>query len=459
MKKSFLLLFLIYAQVITFSHAEEYQDTFTWKAGVARIDITPEHPMWLAGYGARTKPSVGTLHTIWAKALVMEDATGKKAVLVTTDLLGIPKGVSDNIRDRLKSKFNLTRDQILLNSSHTHSGPVLQNALSDVYPLDAEQQQKVVQYTRRFEDQVVNLVGTALKSLQPVQLFAQNGVTRFQVNRRNNKEATLVDQTELKGPNDYAVPVIKVVNKAGKLLAITFGYACHPTVLDGYQFSGDYVGFAQLELEKAHPGTMALFFQGAGADQNPMPRRTLALAKQHGRTLAVAVERVLEEEMRPLAAQLTTTYAEIHLPLSTPPSTVELAKLAQEYTGYQKRWAERMLGKAQRGEAFMTSYPFPLQVWKIGDQPVMSLGGELVIEYAIELKKLFGPHIFVLGYSNDVMSYIPSTTVLKEGGYEGESAQIVYGLPSKWGGDTQTLIINEMKRLATLAQVPAKPNK
>ncbi|MDB5262278.1 MAG: hypothetical protein JWQ14_1559, partial [Adhaeribacter sp.] len=323
MKKSFLLLFLIYAQVITFSHAEEYQDTFTWKAGVARIDITPEHPMWLAGYGARTKPSVGTLHTIWAKALVMEDATGKKAVLVTTDLLGIPKGVSDNIRDRLKSKFNLTRDQILLNSSHTHSGPVLQNALSDVYPLDAEQQQKVVQYTRRFEDQVVNLVGTALKSLQPVQLFAQNGVTRFQVNRRNNKEATLVDQTELKGPNDYAVPVIKVVNKAGKLLAITFGYACHPTVLDGYQFSGDYVGFAQLELEKAHPGTMALFFQGAGADQNPMPRRTLALAKQHGRTLAVAVERVLEEEMRPLAAQLTTTYAEIHLPLSTPPSTVE----------------------------------------------------------------------------------------------------------------------------------------
>ncbi|MDB5263141.1 MAG: hypothetical protein JWQ14_2422, partial [Adhaeribacter sp.] len=118
-----------------------------------------------------------------------------------------------------------------------------------------------------------------------------------------------------------------------------------------------------------------------------------------------------------------------------------------------------MLGKAQRGEAFMTSYPFPLQVWKIGDQPVMSLGGELVIEYAIELKKLFGPHIFVLGYSNDVMSYIPSTTVLKEGGYEGESAQIVYGLPSKWGGDTQTLIINEMKRLATLAQVPAKPNK
>src|SRR5690606_39897908 len=68
-------------------------------------------------------------------------------------------------------------------------------------------------------------------------------------------------------------------------------------------WSGDYVGFAQIALEKAYPGTTALFFQGAGGDQNPLPRRTVALAEQYGNTLAAAVERVVKEEMRPLSPQ------------------------------------------------------------------------------------------------------------------------------------------------------------
>ena len=98
--------------------------------------------------------------------------------------------------------------------------------------------------------------------MKPVRLFSGNGVTRFPVNRRNNHEATLNPQTELKGPNDYAVPVIQVVDQSGSIVAITFGYACHNTVLSGYQWSGDYAGYAQVELEKAFPGTTALFFQG-----------------------------------------------------------------------------------------------------------------------------------------------------------------------------------------------------
>ena len=69
-----------------------------------------------------------------------------------------------------------------------------------------------------------------------------------------------------------------------------FGYACHPTVLDGYEWSGDYPGFAQIELEKSYPGTVAMFFQGTGADMNPLPRRTVPLAQQYGEELAAAVQ-------------------------------------------------------------------------------------------------------------------------------------------------------------------------
>jgi hypothetical protein len=419
-----------------------------WKAGVAKAIITPKESVWQAGYASRTHASEGKLHDLWAKALALEDENGKKCVLVTTDMLGFPKAMSDRIRIQLNQQFGLTKAQIILNSSHTHSGPVLDDALHDIYPLDANEEAKIARYSRQLEAQIIALVGQAIKDLEPVELFAQNGVTRFQVNRRNNKEGTLREQTELKGPNDYAVPVIKAVTANGKLKAVAFGYACHPTVLDIYQISGDYPGFAQIELEKAHPGVTALFFQGAAGDQNPLPRRTISLTRQYGRELAAAVDRVLEEPMRSLPAQLQTAYSEITLPLSPPPTEAELIKTQGETTPYLKRWATRMLAEKKQGKPFITSYSYPLQVWKLGDQPLFSFGGELVIEYAIECKKRFGQDIFVMGYSNDVMGYIPSATILKEGGYEGASSQMVYGLPSVWSTSVPELIYAEINRLA-----------
>lgn len=425
-----------------------------WKAGVAKIIITPKESVWQAGYASRTHASEGKLHDLWAKALALEDENGKKCVLVTTDMLGFPKAMSDRIRKQLNQQFGLTKAQIILNSSHTHSGPVLEDALHDIYPLDANEEAKIARYSRQLEAQIIALVGQAIKDLEPVELFVQNGVTRFQVNRRNNKEGTLREQTELKGPNDYAVPVIKAVTANGKLKAIAFGYACHPTVLDIYQLSGDYPGFAQIELEKAHPGVTALFFQGAAGDQNPLPRRTISLARQYGRELAAAVDRVLEEPMRALPAQLQTAYSEISLPLSAPPTEAELIKTQSETTPYLQRWATRILAEMKQGKPFLSAYSYPLQIWKLGDQPLFSFGGELVIEYAIECKKRFGPDIFVMGYSNDVMGYIPSATILKEGGYEGASSQMVYGLPSVWDASVPELIYAEVNRLAEQLSIP-----
>ncbi|MEZ4900375.1 MAG: neutral/alkaline non-lysosomal ceramidase N-terminal domain-containing protein [Spirosomataceae bacterium] len=425
-----------------------------WKAGIAKVIITPQESVWQAGYASRTSAPAGSLHDLWAKSLALEDENGKKCVLVTTDMLGFPKAMSDRIRTQLGSQFGLTKAQIILNSSHTHSGPVLDDALHDIYPLDVNEEAKIARYSRQLEVKLIALVGEALKDLEAVELFAQNGVTRFQVNRRNNKEGALHEQTELKGPNDYAVPVIKVVTAKGTLKGLLFGYACHPTVLDIYQYSGDYPGFAQIELERAYPEAIALFFQGAGGDQNPLPRRTVSLAKQYGRELAAAVERVLEEPMRPLPAQLLTAYSEIELPLSTPPTEVELLKIQSETTPYMKRWATRLLSDLRKNKPFLSSYLYPLQIWKLGDQPLFSFGGELVVEYALECKKRFGPDIFVMGYSNDVMGYIPSVTILHEGGYEGASSQMVYGLPSVWATSVPNLIyaevINSLYKLESL---------
>lgn len=429
-----------------------------WKAGAARVNITPSTNMWMAGFASRTKPAEGKMHDLWAKALAMEDAQGKRVLLITSDLLGFPKSVSDRIRNAIQTKYKLQRSQVMLNSSHTHSGPVIGDALSDIYLFGADQAKLVEQYSAELETKVTDLAGKALADLEPAELFVQNGVTRFQVNRRNNNAGLLPWVSDLNGPNDYAVPVIKVQTPKGKLKAVAFGYACHPTVLSGNLYSADYPGFAMLELEKTYPGATALFFQGAGADQNPLPRGTEALAKQYGKELAAAVERVLEEDMKKLAPAITTAYAEVRLPFTNLPDEAKLTQLATNgVEGYPRRWAARMLAKVKNNEPRDKDYPYPVEVWKLGDQPVIGLGGELVVDYSIRLKEIFGLDAFVMGYCNDVMSYIPSSRILREGGYEGNMACMVYGLPTAWSPETETIILQEVIKLAKEAQIPLRP--
>jgi neutral ceramidase len=425
-----------------------------WKAGVARQIITPPENMWMGGYASRTTPSIGKIHDLWAKALALQDEKGQKSVLVSFDLSGMPKSMSDRIRDRLASSYQLSRKQILLNLSHTHSGAVLQDYLYHVYPLEEKDKAIIEQYSKKLEDQVVQLVGDALEALEPAQLSSANGVARFQVNRRNNIESVIHLQNELNGPNDYAVPVIKIADNSGEIIAIAFGYACHPTVLSENKWSGDYVGYAQIELEKMYPSATALFFQGAGGNQNPLPRRTIALAQQYGKELAGAVERVLNEEMKILSPTLSLSYAEIPLPLNDVISQDKLLKMSQETSGHYQRWANIYYQKLEKGEPTPKNYPYPVQVWKVGEQTIVSLGGEPVVEYAIGIKHIFGRDTFVFGYSNDVMAYIPTGTILKEGGYEGATSQMAFGLPGTWKPNIELLIFQEIRRLAKNVEVP-----
>lgn len=449
MKKNILLIsFFILIMLITKNLSAADKNQTGWRAGVSSVIITPKESMWMAGFAARTGPSEGKLHELWAKALVLEDTAGNKALLITSDLSGIPKSISDKIRNRLEKSFGLSRSQIIFNTSHTHSGPVLEDALLALYPLNQQQKEDIRVYTIKFEQQIEDLVRKALNSMIPVNISTQNGITRFAVNRRNNIETQINAQTDLKGPSDYAVPVIRVSNKQGEIIAITFGYACHNTVLSGYEWSGDYAGYAQLQVEKVHPGATALFFQGCGGNQNALPRKSIPLAKQYGQELALAVEAVLEGKMRNLEPNLKTAYSEVNLDFENPPGREELNQMLEKETGYIRNWALEMIRKYEKGEHIISNYPYPVQFWQLGDQSVIALGGEPVVDYAINLKKIFGSELFVMGYSNDVMAYIPTVEILREGGYEGHTSQMAFGLPAKWKESIEPLIMAEVLKLA-----------
>ena len=266
------------------------------------------------------------------------------------------------------------------------------------------------------------------------------------MNRRNNKEGELTPTTTLNGPNDYAVPVIKVEGLDKGLIAVIFGYACHTTTLSSNEFSGDYAGFAQIELEKLYPGATAMFFQGAGADQNPLPRRTISLAIQYGKQLAASVEAVLSDKMNSQESLLINKYNEIDLPLSNPLPMEQLKEISKG-NDYQARWAKGMIDEFKKNGKFIKNYRYPIQYWKIGNQPLFVMGGEVVVSYAVQLKELYGQDVFVMAYANDIVAYIPTIKVLEEGGYEGDTSQRVYGLPAKWDKQIEPIIMNGFEKL------------
>src|SRR5690625_2860636 len=297
-------------------HAISADNTTGWKAAVAKVNITPQPGLWLGGYAFRDHPSEGKITDLWAKAMALEDAAGNRSLIVTLDLVSIKKEVSDRIKARLHQEPGLAKSQIIINASHTHTSPAVSSFDTyNVPPQDLPMyRQKRDIYLKETEDKIVLMAVKAFRKLKPAKLYSGNGIARFQVNRHTNTEARLTSSTHLNGPNDYAVPVIKVTNARDKIIGILFGYACHNTTLQEYKYSGDYAGFAQMELEKKYRGAVALFFQGAGGDQNPFPRSKISLARKYGKELAIAVSAVIEEDMKPLESRLSANYAEISLP-------------------------------------------------------------------------------------------------------------------------------------------------
>lgn len=424
-----------------------------WRVGTAKVKITPEEPQWMAGYSSRVHPSDGTIHDLWVKVLALEAPDGGRSVVVTSDLLGFPQEVADHLCSAIQSRCKLDRSRIMLTCSHTHSGPVLDGALFDIYPLDDAQRAVIKRYTAALEQKVIAVVVEAWTHLQPATLWAGQGQAFFGANRRNNRQADMADLRAKGiapiGPDDHDVPVLAVRSPQGELRAAMLGYACHNTTLSEYQWCGDYAGFAQVALEQKHPGMQAMFWIGCGADQNPLPRRTIELCQQYGQALATTGADVLAHPMRPIEPRLRTAFTVIRLGFQAQPTRETLEKLVKtKGRTFEARWAKRLLDEQAQGKPFPKDYPYPVQVWKLGrDQLWIVLGGEVVVDYALEFKKKFGRTTWVTGYANDVMSYIPSHRVWKEGGYEA-GAFSVYGLPAeRWTEDIESQIGQCVARL------------
>ena len=392
---------------------------------------------------------------LYVKALALQAdqaSEGPPFVLITADIIGFPRSLTEKIADGLKERFQIPRENVLAIGSHTHTGPVLRDRLEGMYGLEGKNLETVNAYTDQLPGRALEAVDAALKSMKPAQLSLGRGNATFAMNRRVFRRGGVTFGANPDGPANHEVSVLRLDNLDGSLRAVVFGYCCHCTTLRGdyYRINGDWAGYAQDFLERAHPGAMAFFATGCGADADPQPNGTLDLARDHGLEMAGAVSQALTGPRVPITGSLRAVFERVDVPFDKLPTREEFQEKLKNPDPYVRRHAQRQLDTLDREGKLPTSYPFPIQVWQFGkDLTLVALGGEVVVDYALRLKRELGGsgNLWVAGYANDVFAYIPSVRILLEGGYEADYAMVYYGLPTRFSKSLEDILIKKVHEL------------
>ena len=412
-----------------------------YQVGTSKIDITPDFPVRLSGYGGRRDEADSVEQRIWAKALAIRNGAESPAVLMTVDNCGVPDYITEAVAAELKGEAGIPREQFVICSTHTHSAPYLSGVLRTLFgePVPAAHQTNIDRYTSELTEKLKQIAKAALTDLRPASLSWGEGRVGFADNRRTQG-----------GPVDHALPMLRATGADGELRAILTSYACHCTTLGGdfNAVCGDWAGYAGAYIEADYPDATALVAIGCAADANPVPRTGLNFARQHGHAIAAEVNRLLGSDLAAIQGELNGQVKHIELPFDKLPTRQEWEKRVEGggAIGYH---AQIQLDRLDRGEALPTTLPYPIQIWNFADElAVVFLPGEVVVDYSIRLKRECDPsRLWVNAYCNDVPCYIPSRRILREGGYEGEGAMIYYDRPTRFAPAVEDMIIRTVHEL------------
>ncbi|WP_114578728.1 neutral/alkaline non-lysosomal ceramidase N-terminal domain-containing protein [Saliphagus sp. LR7] len=371
-----------------------------WRVGTATADITPDpnDPHHLVGFAARDGPMEGVEHDIHARAVAVEDRTGRRLVALSYELLFVFETQRAFLERECTERFDLEPEALFITPSHTHYGPdydLHEEGLEADYDRD---ETLVASYRDRVDETLVEVIGEALSDLEPAGLSYTHAQCAIALNRRRPTEEGIAFDPRPDGPVDHDLPVLTAETVDGTTKAILFGYACHPTVgmAHSNEVNGDWPGYAMAELEERYPDATALFVIGCAGDQKAYPQGSRELVRGHADTVVTAVERALVTESRPVRGPLRLSADEVGLDIETPLEE-NGREIGREVTGHR---------------------PYPIQAIGFGtDLTLLSLSGEVLAQFALELKDRFAAPLWVAAYANNT-GYLPTRRVLAEGGYE-----------------------------------------
>jgi hypothetical protein len=403
-------------------------------AAAGHVDITPPVGLELAGWCFG--PSKGIADRLSARALVLEEGS-RKLVVVTLDLIGLGTPYANQLRSDIADALSITRKQIVVSCSHTHSGPGAM-PLRRWGSIDQA-------YIDQLLAKVTTLVIETAGGLGPCVLtVAETEVQGICDNRRGDR-GNLVDER---------LPVVTITGDDRKPIAVLYNFSCHPVAAhnDRNLISPDFPGYAAQSIRSKFPETEVLFTLGAAGDVNPTEFHSLDLARSYGHTIGDAIVGLMstvqapesEAESEPV---LDATSRVVELPVAPLPSAEwltaehdrwekEAERLRQEGGPHSKledalikaEWASEALDVATDGRA-LSHLPMEITAVRMGPIALVSMPGELFVEIGMSIKKS-SPFRYtaIVELANGSLAYLPTAEAYKNGGYEIDFSAKVYGL-------------------------------
>ncbi len=463
-----------------------------YQVGVARADITPPIGIRLIGYTVREGVSLRIDEPLTATVLAVH-AGGTTVALVAHDWCLAPVAFTTMLRERCGRALGIPASHVLINFNHTHSAPVV----PDFIPYDTPDQLALqAEHAEAMSRALEHACREAATRLQPARLAVGWGECRANVNRRGKAaDGSIVVGENTAGPCDSSVGVIRFDRLDGKPLAVVFRYSCHTVTLGPktHLISPDYAGAARAVIERAL-GCPSLFLQGCAGNINPITGigqdsdtsadvyddKNRIGQMLGGEVLKVAgTLRTHRRRKEPELVQSVAPYwlyqygnippgphgsvraaeTTLTLPLTPFPSLVEVqrerehhaARLADaEKNGAREwdwwvakrfdAWAERRLEAATTGP---NPWPIsvPVQVIDVGQVTFVAIPMETMTETGLSLRAAVPQReTFVLGYSNGIISYLPTPEISREGGMESKLAYKNYLVPAEVPGDWEPQI-------------------
>ncbi len=425
-----------------------------YSIGSQTIDVTPPVGVFLAGYGGRHEPSDGVYHPLRAVTTVIDDGVAP-LLLVSIEWLGFYDRTAE-ARRRIAAATGIAPERMVLSGTHTHCGPVLR------HNVDLRRHGKIDEaYIDRVLDALAQSAREALDRAAPARLRVGASWCGFASSRRRpDGPGKVVYKPSLDAPHDHEVAVVVVESPDGELRQVLFSYACHPISAGPItQIGGDFAAYACDYLEDAYAGAEVCFFQGCAGDQKVDVRgadgdgwRNLELAEVRtlGQQLGKAVQRVVDtDDLRPVSGPVATSQTMLKLRTESTDREV-LEESARSGAEYVREWAEYHLELERRGEQAVREHDFEVQTICFGESLlIVTLAGEMNVEYALRCKRIWGGRfadVLVLGYSNEMVGYVPVRRQIPEGGYEVVDNNRYQLYTGPFGEETEEMIFAAVRR-------------
>lgn len=397
-------------------------------AAFAAFDITPAIGMDIPG-GFSPRPGTGVSMPLQARAAAFENL-GSGLIIIGVDAVSLSFDTANAIKAKISAVTGLASRRIAIVASHTHSGGPANAVLgTDANPA----------YLAELVVGAAQAGITAWRQRQPAALATgSHDCPGWAFNRRwlgkdgkhhTNPGKCNPDMLHPAGPVDPEVAVIAVHDLNGNLLGMIANFACHSTVISQGEFSPDYCGYWEKQLQARYgQNAILVFLNGACGDINQIDFSVNSKREsgpEHAEKMAAALADAADHALAgksfdpdPVLSWAGADVAITYRPLSPEQLAADRALASSDAPWNAAKWQARdrlLLAEEISGR---WSIPCPVDVYGIGSTAIAAAPWQPFCAFGLELKAVAPKRVMVAMLANGNIGYVPTPEAFLGGGYE-----------------------------------------